>query len=316
MAQATHPRLRASLIGAALMTSAVAIAIYVVPAAEAPYERPEGGGCHLPNPGYNIYEQCGGYSVPFLTHEHREAAGPVTRFELFPGGEWRFTKIGAGDVLNGCTGSTSLRELKELAAAATWKREPLSTTCDVIPSGTEAWLVDGLEKLAYNACDREQPDPQTEKVIERMLAIEGSDSPSAIQHGDCPRGALACYEWLGSTWADALPESKFVVEDSGTWELTQRDVQTDAITRHKTGALAAAEVAALRDRIAHASWKLVEQQGCRSDNDGYGVGTVAVRGRSLTYGPCSGQWPDRSTQTTIDYLFAIYRSALRSNPHI
>jgi hypothetical protein len=314
MAQATHPRLRASLIGTGLMTSAVAIAIYVVPAAEAPDEPPREEGCHLPDRTFTVHEKCGGDTVPFLTHEHREAAGPVTRFELFPGGEWRLTKIGTSDLQQGCIDAASLREANELATAATWKRQPSSTTCDVIPSGTEAWLVDGVERLAFNVCDLEQPDPRTEKVIERMLAIEGSFNTNAIQHGDCPRGALACYEWLGALWASTLPESKFVIEDSGAWELTQRDVQSDEITVHKTGTLTTVEVTALRDRIAHASWKLVEQQHCTSSNEG--LGTVAVHGHAVTYGPCSGQLPDRSTQIAIDQLFAIYRSALGSNSHI
>jgi len=316
MAQATHPRLRASLIGAALMTSVVAIAIFVVPAAEAPDEPHE--VCRYPERPPDVAPECGGFSVPFLTHEHREAAGVVTRFEMFLGGEWRFTKIANGSVRNGCADATTLRELRGFASAAPWKRELGSTTCDVTPSGTEAWLVDGVEKLAYNACDREQPDPATEKVIERMLALEGMNNAEAIQRGDCPRAALACYEWFGSNWVSMRPESKFVVEDSGVWELTQRDVQTEAITVHKKGALAPGELAALHDRITHASWKLVEHRDCRSDSDGNsnGIGTVAVRGRSLTYGPCSGQWPDRSTQPAIDELFAIYRSALGSNPHI
>jgi hypothetical protein len=163
-------------------------------------------------------------------------------------------------------------------------------------------------------CDGEQPDPQTEAVIERVLAVEASHTPGAVQHGDCPNAALACYEWLGGSPAGTRPESKFVVDDTGAWELTQRDVQSDDITLHKRGVLAPAAVDALRDRITHASWWLVARPNCGSDDSG--VGTVAARGHSVTYGPCSGYRPDRSTQTAIDQLFAIYRSALGSDSHI
>jgi hypothetical protein len=312
----SHRRLRAGLIGAALMTSGVAVAIYVVPAAEAPDEPSREEVCiqtERPEP-IDVAETCGGSPIPFLTHEHRETSGVVTRFEVFPRGEWRLSKLASGDTVNGCTGSMTLGELRALATAAPWKRQAHSSACDVTPSGAEAWLVDGVEQLVYNVCDLEQPDPQTEAAIERMLAVEASDTPGAVQHGDCPKTAFACYEWLGGSPAGTRPESKFVVEDTGAWELTQRDVQSDAITLHKRGVLPTSEVDALRDRITHASWKLVGQRTCSSDTRS--VGTVAARGHSVTYGPCSSFQPDRSTQTAIDQLFAIYRSALRSNPHI
>jgi hypothetical protein len=309
MAHATHPRLRAGLIGAAAMTAAVAIAIFVVPAAEAPDDPV---GCIYPE-RFPEHSECGGKPVRLLTHEHRETSGAVTRFEMFQSGEWRLSILATNEIMNGCADPMLVRELKALAKAATWKRQHSSTTCDVRPSGTEAWLVDGVEQLAYNICDCEQPDPPTEAVIERMLAVEASETPGAVVYGDCPQVALACYEWLGSGPAGSLPESKFVVEDSGAWELTQRDVQSEEITLHERGVLATAEAVALRDRIAHASWILVDQPSC-ADNSG--VGTITSHGHAVTYGPCSTYRPDRSTQTAIDQLFAIYRSALGSNPHI
>jgi hypothetical protein len=306
--------MRASVIGAGLMTTMVAIAIYVVPAAEAP--EPTDVGCIRPlRLETGLPAECGGDTVPFLTHEHRDASGVVTRFELFPRGEWRLSTMATGNAVSGCTDATTLEELSALATAATWKRQHRSTACDVRPSGTEAWLVAGVERLAYNVCDREQPDPQTEKVIELVLNAEALNTPQVLRHGDCPNAALACYEWLGTTSDGTPPEIEFVVEDSGAWELTQRDVQSDEITVHKTGALAAAEVRALRDRIAHASWTLVKHQACGASNN-VGVGTIAVHGHSVIYGPCSIHRPDRPTQRMIDQLFAIYRSALRSKPHI
>jgi hypothetical protein len=134
----SHRRLRASLIGAALMTSTVAIAIYVVPAAEAPYEPEPSVGCIQPErlPELDVTRMCGGTSVPFLTHEHRETSGVVTRFELFPRGEWRRWNIESGEMVNGCTGSMTLGDLRALATpprgndnvarrrAMSYRREP------------------------------------------------------------------------------------------------------------------------------------------------------------------------------------------------
>ena len=308
MDRRTRYTLRAALTGAAVMAGAILIAIIVVPIAEVPKPVTTAYECIL-RPVVDHTERCGGDGVPFLVHEHRNTSVPVTRFELYRRGEWRLTNLVTREAMSGCTDPTKLRELATLAATATWKRTDPAPMCDGRSSGIEAWSVDGVDKLAYNTCDDYQPESHTASLIAAVLDLESALALDDFDRGGCPNTALACYEWFDGGTDSVPPERRFVVQDSGAWQLTIRAAQQRSMT---TGTLVAGELAALRDHLDHAKWKLVDQLEC--DGSSYGIGTVASHGHSVTYGPCSGGRPDPATQPAIDRLFEIYRSVLRANP--
>jgi hypothetical protein len=300
-------QLRPALIGGTVMLLALGVAAYAIPTATVP--EPSDADEFAPADreyARGIFEQCGG-GQPLVVHEHFSAAG-LTRFEIHPHGEWKL--VTNGGVRVGCLKKNTLDQVKAQLDAAAWHLDEAS--CANAPIDEDTWWVDGTRKLQLDLCEVSRLDTATEVATSAVSDLEARETAGRVPSFECSPDELACYR---ANIASVFPKTEFVVTTDGTWQLTQRDVQTDLITARTTGALTKAELDDLRARVDHASWKLVPwTHECADYNSS--DATVVARGMTVSWSACEQVRPDPQTQLAVDRLFELYRSALRSQSHI